>query len=231
MLVHLDCYSKIPQTRWLTNNRTFFLEAGSLTSGCQHAWLRAVSLNQHGLSSIRVPTPLRRAPSHDLSTSHRPHSLTLSQWGLVSTREFWGDTKFGHSAYKRAVWPTRLSSAQNQQSAHLSWRCWTGAPVFSSPELGFPVFPPQLWMPPGAWYLSLPCGHRLPLHCCQTLPKTLAAFTLYHSFYRISNTERQGTLSLLSLSTLPLSFFLISCSHYQTEDFPICPCIHWPAQQ
>ena len=38
----------------------------------------------------------------------------------------------------------------------------------------------QLHMLLGILSLSLPCGHRLPLHCYWRLPKTLVTFS-YHS--------------------------------------------------
>ena len=45
VLVCSGGYNKIPQAGWLINNRYLFLavlEAGSLRSGCQHGWLRAL---------------------------------------------------------------------------------------------------------------------------------------------------------------------------------------------
>ena len=42
VLVHLGCYSKIPQTGWVINNKNSFLtvlESESPRSGCQHIWV------------------------------------------------------------------------------------------------------------------------------------------------------------------------------------------------
>lgn len=45
VLVLWGCYHKIPNTRWLVNNRDVFLTvlgAGGLRSWCQHGWVRAL---------------------------------------------------------------------------------------------------------------------------------------------------------------------------------------------
>lgn len=42
VLVHLGCYSKIPQTRWLINDKHLFLTILELSSGCRQGQVRAL---------------------------------------------------------------------------------------------------------------------------------------------------------------------------------------------
>lgn len=51
VLVHLDCYNKIPpRTGGLINNKILFLtilEAGCPRSGCQRGWVRVIDFSWH----------------------------------------------------------------------------------------------------------------------------------------------------------------------------------------
>ena len=44
VLVDLGCHDKIPESDWLISRNLFLtaLQAGSLRSGCQHSWVRAI---------------------------------------------------------------------------------------------------------------------------------------------------------------------------------------------
>lgn len=108
VLVCLGCYNKIPQTKWLINNKHLFLtvlEVGSPRSQHQsgQALVKALSglqtaafLYTHraegagefpGAIFIMAIIPFMRTLLHDLN-----HLPTPSYWALVSTYEIGGHT-------------------------------------------------------------------------------------------------------------------------------------------